>query len=225
VTPKARIVWTPCWRIIPSRFPPIQLFERVADPADLEAIIALEAMTNPRLRDEIGDIQLVPPEERIAGPGTSVIMAAFTHLNPAGSRFSDGSYGVYYAGLTLETAIEETRHHREAFMRATNQPRMELDQRVYIADLDAALHDIRGQRREQPGLYDRDSYGAAQSFARALREAGSSGVVYDSVRHEGGECAAVFRPRALSHCRQEQHLCFVWDGARVSEVYEKRWLG
>ena len=222
---QARILWTPCWRIIPSRFPPIQLFERVADPPDLEAIIALEAMTNPRLRDEIGDIQLVPPEERIAGPGTSVIMAAFTHLNPAGSRFSDGSYGVYYAGMTLETAIKETTHHREAFMRATSQPRMELDQRVYIADLDAALHDIRGQRREQPGLYDRDSYGAAQSFARALRAAGSSGVVYDSVRHEGGQCAAVFRPRALSHCRQEKHLCYVWDEARVSEVYEKRWLG
>ena len=222
---QARILWTPCWRIIPSRFPPIQLFERVADPADLEAIIALEAMTNPRLRDEIGDIQLVPPEERIAGPGTSVIMAAFTHLNPAGSRFSDGSYGVYYAGMTLETAIKETTHHREAFMRATSQPRMQLDQRVYIADLDAALHDIRGQRREQPGLYDRDSYGAAQSFARALRAAGSSGVVYDSVRHEGGQCAAVFRPRALSHCRQEKHLCYVWDGMRVREVYQKRWLG
>ena len=225
MTSTARILWTPCWRIIPSRFPPIQLFERVADPADLEAIIALEAMTNPRQRDEIGDIQLVPPEERIAGPGTSIIMAAFTHLNPAGSRFSDGSYGVYYAGMTLETAIKETTHHREAFMRATNQPRMELDQRVYIADLDAALHDIRGRRGELPGLYDAESYGAAQSFARALREAGSSGVVYDSVRHEGGECAAVFRPRALSHCRQEKHLCYVWDGMRVREVYQKRWLG
>ena len=186
MTSTVPILWKPCWRIIPSRFPPIQLFERVADPADLEAIIALEAMTNPRLRDEIGDIQLVPPEERIAGPGTSIIMAAFTHLNPAG---------------------------------------MELDQRVYIADLDAALHDIRGRRGELPGLYDAESYGAAQSFARALREAGSSGVVYNSVRHEGGECAAVFRPKALSHCRQEQHLCFVWDGAGVSEVYEKRWLG
>ena len=197
----------------------------MADPADLEAIIALEAITNPRLRDEIGDIQLVPPEERIAGPGTSVIMAAFTHLNPAGSRFSDGSYGVYYAGMTLETAIKATTYHREAFMRATNQPRMELDLRVYIADLDPALHDIRGQRREQPGLYDRDSYGAAQSFARALRAAGSSGVVYDSVRHDGGECAAVFRPRALGQCRQEKHLCYVWDGMRVREVYEKRWLG
>ena len=225
MTATAHIIWKPCWRIIPSRFPPIQLFERIADPADLEAIIALEAMTNPRLRDEVGDIALVPPDERISGPGTSIIMAAFTHLNPAGSRFSDGSFGVYYAGMTLDTAIRETVHHREAFMRATSQARMQLDQRVYLADLDAPLHDIRGAKDLSPQLYDADSYAASQGFARGLRKDGSNGVVYDSVRHQGGQCAAVFRPKALSNCRQEQHLCYVWDGAAISDVYEKRWLG
>ena len=106
--PIARIRWQPCYRIIPSRFPPIQLFERVADPQDLEAVFALEALTNPRLRDEVGDIRLVPPDERISGPGSSIVMAAFTYLNPQASRFSDGSYGVFYAGRELETAIAET---------------------------------------------------------------------------------------------------------------------
>jgi hypothetical protein len=56
--PVRRITWTPCWRIIPSRFAPIQLFERVADPGDFEAVFAVEALTNPRLRDEVGDIRL-----------------------------------------------------------------------------------------------------------------------------------------------------------------------
>ena len=32
------VEWKPCWRIVPSRFPPIQLFERVADPDDLAAV-------------------------------------------------------------------------------------------------------------------------------------------------------------------------------------------
>jgi hypothetical protein len=77
--------WKPCWRIIPSRFPPIQLFERVADPADLEAVLAVESLTNDRLRDEVGNLQLIPPAERISGPGSSHIMAAFTHLNPGAS--------------------------------------------------------------------------------------------------------------------------------------------
>jgi len=115
----ARIRWRPSWRIVPSRFPPIQLFERVADPADLEAIAVIESLTNPRLREEIGELGLVPSGDRVSGPGSSVIMAAFTHLNPAGSRFTDGSFGVFYAAADMETAIAETKYHRERFLRAT----------------------------------------------------------------------------------------------------------
>ena len=95
-----QMTWMPCWRIIPSRFPPIDLFERVTDPADLEAVLYLESLTNDRLRAEVGQLDLIPPEDRIAGPGTSAIMAAFTHRNPGGSRFSDGTYGVFYAANT-----------------------------------------------------------------------------------------------------------------------------
>ena len=217
----ARVEWKPCRRIVPSRFPPIQLFERVTVPADLEAIFELESLTNPRLRDEVGDICLVPEGDRISGPGTSVIMAAFTHLNPEGSRFSDGTYGVFYAANGLDTAIAETKHHRERFMRATAQPRMELDMRVYLVDLAGDLHDLRGQKRSNPLVYHDDRYAVGQNLARRLRDDGSNGIVYDSVRRDGGECAAVFLPRLLSSCRQERHLCYVWDGARIATVYEK----
>lgn len=218
----SRISWKPSWRIIPSRFPPIQLFERVADPADLEAVIELENMTNPRLRDEIGDIQLVPPDERVSGPGSSIIMAAFTHLNPDGSRFTDGTYGVYYAANAFETAVAETKHHREEFMRATNEPRMELDMRVYLVDVDGELHDIRGQQADFPLAYHASNYAGGQQMAKELRAAGSNGIVYSSVRYAGGECIAVFRTTPLSNARQERHLCYIWDGKAISTVYEKR---
>ncbi len=220
-----QIAWKPCWRIIPSRFPPIALFERVTEPDDLEAIFELEALTNPRLRDKVDDIRIVPPDERISGPGTSFIMAAFTHLNPEGSRFSDGTYGVFYAANNLETAIAETKHHRERFMRATKQEHMELDMRVYVTDLEGELHDLRGQRATQPLVYHNDNYAAGQYLAKTLRKIGCNGIAYDSVRRERGECVAVFRPRLLSNRRQERHLCYVWDGARIVSVYEKRELG
>ena len=219
------VEWKPSWRIIPSRFPPIQLFERVADPEDLEAVIAVESLTNPRLRDEVGDIRLVPPEDRVSGPGSSVIMAAFTHLNPAGSRFSDRTYGVFYAASDLDTAIAETAYHRERFMRATGESRMELDMRVYLVDLAAALHDLRGRKAEYPLVYHSDNYAAGQHLAATLRKEGSNGIAYDSVRRQGGECVAVFRARLLSNCRQERHLCYVWDRQRIASVYEKRALG
>lgn len=214
--------WTPCYRIIPSRFPPISLFEKVADPDDLEAVFQIEAITNDRLRDEVGVLALVPPEDRVSGPGTTPIMAAFTHLNPEGSRFTDGSFGVFYAGITLNTAIAETRHHRARFLAATDEPAQEVDMRVYAVDLNADLHDIRSLADSHGLLYNPDTYTHAQGLATELRDAGSNGIRYWSVRHPGGECAAVFRPRFLSNCRQERHLCYVWDGAAITTIYEKK---
>lgn len=218
----SHIAWKPSWRIIPSRFPPVQLFERVAEPHDMEAVFELDGLTNPRLRDEAGSIQLVPPEARISGPGTSVIMAAFAHLNPNGSRFSDGTYGVLYAANHLDTAVAETKHHREQFMRATSQPRMELDMRVYLIDLEGEFHDLRGRKMTQSPIYRTDDYTAGQRLGKTLHQSGSDGIVYHSVRRTGGECAAVFRPPVLSNVRQGKHLCYVWDGQQIAMVYEKR---
>jgi hypothetical protein len=107
-------------------------------------------------------------------------------------------------------------------MAYTHEPAQELDMRVYAVDLDAMLHDIRDLSDERPALYAADSYAAGQVLARDLREQGSDGIVYQSVRHAGGECAAVFRPRLLANCRQERHLCYVWDGRAIITVYEKK---
>ena len=222
---QSRVEWKPCWRIISSRFPPVQLFEDVADPDDLEAVFEIEAMTNDRLRDEVGALDLISPQDRISGPGTSYIMAAFTHLNPDGSRFSDGTWGVYYAGIDLDTAIAETRFHREAFLKTTKEEAMELDMRVLVADLNGDLHDIRGQQEARSELYNPDSYGASQDFARSVRADNSNGIVYNCVRHPPGQCVAIFRPPLLSNCRQERHLCYVWNGSTISEIYEKRLYG
>ena len=190
----------------------------------MEAILEIESLTNPRVRDEVGDIQLVPPEERVSGPGASIIMAAFTHLNPEGSRFTDGTYGVYYAAKDLNTAIAESRHHRERFMRATAQGRMELDMRVCTADLDGEVHDLRNRKSIYPSIYRDDDYAAAQDLAKSLRKDGYNGIAYDSVRWHDGECAAIFRPGLLSNGKQERHLCYSWNGQRIATVYEKKAL-
>lgn len=217
----SKVTCKPCYRLIPSHFPPIGVYDRVANPADLDAVFAVENLTNPRLRQEAGDISIVPPEDRISGPGRTPIMAAFTHLNPAGSRFSDGTYGVYYAGATLDAAIAETRYHRAQFLAMTREAPMELDMRTYLADLDGELHDIRG-RADLSDVYDRDSYVAGQALARALKVINSYGIAYDSVRLAGGECVAVFRPPALSNCIQGPHFGYVWDGTQITAVYEKK---
>lgn len=222
---RRRIRWRASYRIIPSRFPPVDLFARVTPAADLAAVHELESMTNDRLRDERGEVQLVPAGERVVGPGARYIMAPFTHVAPSGCRFSDGQHGAYYAARALDTAIAETSYHRANFMRATRQPPMQLDMRVLEAELDARLHDLRGWREALPDIYDPDDYTASQRLAARFRVEGSDGVIYDSVRHEGGQCVAIFRPRRIRSCRETIHLTYVWDGERIARVYEKRELG
>jgi hypothetical protein len=217
-----RIVWQPCYRLIPSRYPTVGLYDAIAEPADLDVVYAIEALTNPRIRDELGQLTLVPPDERISGPGATPIMAAFTHLNPEGSRFSDGSWGVYYAADTRETAIAEVGYHRGVFLARTAEPAIDIDLRLIVADLDAPLHDLRPLHSSAPALYDPDHYAAGQALARRLRAAGSWGVIYDSVRQPGGTCVGAFRPRALARARQSAHLALHWDGQRVTHWFEKK---
>ena len=220
--PLARVSWRPSYRLIPSRYPTVGLYDAIADAADLDAVFAIEALANPRLRDEIGELQLVPPEERVSGPGATPVMAAFTHLNPEGSRFSDGSYGVYYAAQSLETAIAEVSHHRAAFLARTDEPAIDIDMRLIAAPVDADLHDLRELGPAGAGLFDPRFYAKPQALGRRLREGGSSGVLYPSVRHAGGFCVGIFRPRALGRARVGAHVALHWDGQRITHWYEKR---
>ena len=216
--------WLPGFRLIASRFPPIDLFERVAEPADWELLIALESLTNPRLRQESGAISLVAVEDRVSGPGASVIMAPFTHLNPLGSRFADAHSGALYAADTLETAIAEVRHHREQFLRATREPPTEIEMRSYLLDIVGRIHDLRAANSRYADVMSPTSYVASQAFARQLHRTGSNGICYDSVRRAGGQCLAVFRPRLVSNPRQGRHLRFVWNSERIDAIYEMRLL-
>lgn len=215
-------LWKPCHRLIASRYPTVGLYDAIADPADLEVVFAIEALTNARVRDELGQLPLVPPEDRISGPGTQPIMAAFTHLNPEGSRFSDGSFGVYYAAQDFDTALAEVAHHRAVFLARTAEPPIDIDLRLITATLDAPLHDLRPLRRRDPAVYDLADYGAGRTLGARLRASGSFGVLYHSVRHAGGVCAGVFRPRALSAAKAAAHIALRWDGRRITHWYEKR---
>ena len=215
--PLKRIRWNHAYRIVPSRFPPVGVFDRIADPNDLEAVFAIEAMTNPRLREEAGALKLVPPGRRISGPGSTPVMAAFTHLNPDGSRFSDGSWGVFYAAHSVATAVEETVYHRELFLAATAEPACEIEMRCYCTRIDCTLHDLRGG---WPAAHAPHDYAASVALARTLRATGSNGIVYSSARHAGGECVAAFYPDVVAPCMQAQHFIYRWDGVRIAKVLQ-----
>lgn len=219
---KRRVAWDQTWRIIASRYPPINLFERVSDdPAVWDALIELEQLTNPRLRDEVGEIHLVPAERRVAGPNASWVMAPFTHVNVLGSRFSNGTYGVYYAAHDLETAIRETTYHFARFATDSNDPPRREDMRVLLGSIDRELHDVNTLVEDRrSGILDKDSYALSRPFASDLRGTGSDGLLYPSVRHEGGHCFAAFWPNVIAVPIQERHLEYEWDGKKVGRYFD-----
>jgi RES domain-containing protein len=227
VPKRSRVLWPKATRIIRSLYPPIDLFEDIADPGDWELIASAEAKTNPRVRDQIGQIVLVPPKRRVSGPGASWVMAPFTHVSrERPTRFSAGDFGVYYCGRTFEVALRETVHHFERAMRATREPKVIADYRELVGRVQVHAHDLRGDAAFAACL-DPNDYGASQALGRRLRDAQESeGIVYPSVRAPKGDALAVFWPDRVSLPTQRRHLAYRWDGERCDAYFvygEERW--
>ena len=195
--PLAEVKWPSAVRIIRSLYPPIDLFEDIADPADWPLIISAEQKTNPRLMETIGNLDLVPPGRRVAGPGASYLMAPFTHISvDRPSRFSDGSFGILYAGNSFEVALFETIFHHNRFMARTNEPAGWTSQfREIVLSIDARLHDIRGGDPTFLSALDPGNYAQSQALGARLRALGSDGIAYPSLRYPGGECVGTLLPR------------------------------
>ena len=209
----------PLYRMVPSRFPPVSLFEWATGP-EFEALAALESDTNDRLLNEAGALALVPVDERIFGPGSTPVMAAFTHIGND-NRFNDASLGAYYAALSKKTAIAETRFHRQRFMAASNDPAGSVQMRCYsnyvanqvsLESLFAAdFADFFGKSTQ---------YENSQAYAAERRSASAAGFQYPSVRDAGGQCVVAFRPNALTTTVQCGHYEYFWNGQEIEQVFE-----
>ncbi len=192
----------PSHRLIPSRFPPIGLFDTVATTADAEAVMELAGWTNDRLVRQ--RLARLPQDEWVFGrANSSIVMAAFLHAAPDGSRFNGPDLGAWYAAAALVTAVAEVGHHlrREALARGLETTSRSF--RSYTARLEGSYRDIRGG---EPELHAADSYAAGQGFGESLRAAGGDGVVYDSVRHRGGTNVCAYRPSKVLDVVQTEHL-------------------
>lgn len=223
--PKRRIRWGKAYRIISSIFPPINLFEDTSDPADWDKLASLESKSNPRVNETIGQLSLVPPKRRVSGSGASYVMAPFTHVSPNwAGRFHDGSYGVYYASKSIKTALLETMYHRSEIYRASGEaPGWFSQYRELIGKIDHSFHEIK-DTVENSIYLDPNNYDDSQALAKQLKVQGSSGIVYPSVRHDGGTCLAAFWPDVIGIPRQGRHFAYHFNGDYI-DMYRDETTG
>ncbi|MCW1407407.1 RES family NAD+ phosphorylase [Rhizobium sp. 1AS11] len=195
----------PSYRLIPSQFPPIGLFETVTRAADLEAVMELVGWTNDRL---VADrIQRLPEDQWVYGvANASIVMAAFLHVAPGGMRFNGPDLGAWYAADDLRTAAAEVGHHlrREAVARGVAT--MARTYRSYVATLLGEYLDIRGEQTWRAAVYDGTSYAASQVLGEEVRSSGGAGILYDSVRLRGGVAIVAHRPRNIQGVVQADHF-------------------
>lgn len=207
-----RIEW-PAWRIIPSRNPPVDLYQRVAPREDWKAVIDVELLTNPRVRELSGGLGLVRPEDLKGGATQNWILAPFTYLNPEGTRFSDGSFGSCFLAKDLAIALLESIRLRERFLSFTNQKAVRLDMRVIKTD-------VAGEFEVEPGEDAYAEAGSRHAYWKTRQLDGSDGVYFRAAELVNGECIEAFRPRFMTRAVQERHLTYTWDGTHIAEVYD-----
>ncbi len=190
------------------------MFEQVTDPKDLADVLAVLAA---------GAAARVDPARAAIGPGAGWVMLPFVRLGA--SRFSDGQrYGVFYAGRPQATAIAETTFHYARFLAASHEPATLLGVQMLRCAVAGSMVDLRGAQANRPELYDPDPdhYGPAQQWADGLHRGGQVGIVYDSVRHRGGTCVAVFDPHCVTRCRVAGLLAYEWDGTTIVRALRMR---
>ena len=208
----------PAYRLIPSQFPPIGLFDTVATAADLAAVMELVGWTNDRL---VADrVVRLPQSEWVHGrPNSSIVMAAFFHVAPGGMRFNGQELGAWYAAEDLRTCAAEVGHHlrREAVARAVESTSRRF--RVYSCVLLGEYLDLRGQQLARPDIYASDRYDASQQLGEAVRASGGAGILYDSLRRQGGQNVVAHRPLNITQVAQTDHFeISVWARTRVIEA-------
>ncbi len=204
-------------RLIASRHPTIGVFDDLVDPADAEAAMELESLTNDRLTGALGRLAAIPRTDWAVGQtGATLAMAAFLHPSPGGGRFNSDGLGAWYASCDPDTAIDETLYHHTRRLRASDAGfPATIQMRELLSTPDCRLHDVRGRQSDRPELYDPDPthYGGSQRFGEELRRSRSDGILFDSVRRSGGENIAIFRPRLLVPVIQGDHYTYSWDGS------------
>lgn len=226
----------PAYRLIPSQFPPIGLFDTVATASDLGNVMELAGWTNDRLVAE--RIARLPRSEWVYGrANSSIVMASFLHVAPGGMRFNAPALGEWYASGDVRTAAAEVGHHLRREAASRSLPDLRRVYRSYSSRLEGGFVDIR--RAHAPAaqaallgrLYEPGDHAHAQLFGERVRDEAfrerpgedhrsrPAGVVFDSIRRRGGVNAVAYRSsRVLDVVQADHYAIHVHSGERRIEV-------
>ena len=196
--------------LIPSRFPPVRLYERIAGDFH-DAVTEVEALTNPRLKEKEQIVRSSDVDDK--SPSLqNWNHAPFAYYNPEGSWFFDSQTPCLEVSEDIQTALAVSVAKRRKFLSQTDQEKLNLDMRVISRRISGNFLDARGFETS----IDQNTRWA---LGQEILERDVDGIVFQSPERPIGNRYAILNGECLERAIQGDHYRYVWDGKQVTELY------
>jgi hypothetical protein len=202
------------FRLIPSRFPPVNVYEGLITNDLQDEIVAVENLTNPRLRS-LNRLQQSSPGNTVADPRLqNWNLAPFAYGNPDGSTFFGENHPCLEAAFERQTALAVSVAKRQTFMEATREAPIGLDMRMLCTPINGLFWDLRDVS-DLPASLDQPQRRAIGSNMPQTAQ----GILYRPIERPAGTCVAVVTGDVLQRSQQTVHFRYMWDGQSISLLY------
>jgi hypothetical protein len=197
------------FRLIPSRFPPVAVYENVVAPGSFDALVAIENLTNPRLQSarRLSSTSLASDSPRLQNWNH----APFAYSNPEGTRFFPPDRPCLELADTRQTALAISVARRQRFLVRTKEPAIGLDMRMLKTPAQGNFVDLR-QLNLDMSLHERWKIGAQVPID-------ADGVLYRPPERPSAICVAVLKGDVLGRSLQTEHYRYVWNGSSITKLY------
>lgn len=188
----------------------------LVDTTDEFAELAeIEAATSTRIHAQATGILGLAANELVYDvPHAHFINASFAYAKPREpNRFNGETRGAWYAALSVETCLAEIIFHMTEFLARTGVYQATTDYAEMFCSVSGEFVDLRPVPNHPALSPDKvTGYPGGNRLALGARSAGLNGIIYPSVRHDGGTCFAVLRPAAVQSVRQGDVWRLSWKG-------------
>ncbi|WP_109355912.1 RES domain-containing protein [Sphingorhabdus sp. EL138] len=197
--------------LIPSRFPPVPVYERIANGNDAY-FAAVEELTNPRVREKQRLTKGIAAVDEQSPRLQSWNHAPFAYPNPEGSKFYGRDRNVVELAADLQTALAVSVIRRENFLKRTSEPATAIEIRQLTRKVTGSFIDARNWK----GISDRErrlNLGE-EAVSRSL-----DGIIFHPHERPSANSVVVLKPDCLGRPNQAEHFKFLWNGNCITVLY------
>jgi hypothetical protein len=201
-------------RLIPSKYPTVDLYEKFGSPQMQSLAAELEKLTNPRLKAK----SRITGGDMAADSGTPKLQnwnhAPFAYPQPEGSRFLPPPYPVMELASSERGALARAILRREQFLQRTDEPVCGIDMRMISNKIAAEFVDLRDLSADTSELSRRE-------LGQRLYEDGANGIVFNIAEVPGEDFLAIFKLELITERGlQGAHFRFRWDGHGIGRIFD-----